>query len=50
MLAFDLDGKGKTDYLVVYDPGHGQIIIANYRNNDFVRASGWVLSKMNRWI
>ncbi|EAW19227.1 matrix metalloproteinase [Aspergillus fischeri NRRL 181] len=38
MLAFDLDGNGKTDYLLIYDPGSGQIIIANHRGNDFVRA------------
>lgn len=38
MLAFDRNGKGKTNHLVIYDPGHGQIIIANHRGNNFVRA------------
>ncbi|KAL2851916.1 hypothetical protein BJY01DRAFT_244849 [Aspergillus pseudoustus] len=35
ILAFDLDGKGRTDCLVVHDLGSSQIIIANHRGNDF---------------
>jgi hypothetical protein len=37
-IALDLDGKGKPEYLVIYNPGSGQVIIANHRGNDFVRA------------